>query len=59
MFLEDKIGSLEVGKYADIAVWNVDLYTAPPEDIKNMQCQMTLLQGEVVYRLGQDSERSE
>jgi len=59
MFLEDKIGSLEVGKYADIAVWNVDLYTAPAEDIKNMQCQMTLLQGEVVYQLGQDSELSE
>ncbi|MSQ99689.1 MAG: amidohydrolase [Xanthomonadales bacterium] len=59
MFLEDKIGSLEVGKYADIAVWNVDLYTAPAEDIKNMQCQMTLLQGEVVYRLGQDSEGPE
>lgn len=55
MFLDDKIGSLEVGKYADIAIWNVDLYSAPPEDIKNMQCQMTLLQGEVVYRLGDSS----
>jgi len=50
MFMEDKIGSLEAGKYADIAVWDTDLYSAEPEAIKNMECQMTLLEGEVVYR---------
>lgn len=50
MFMEDKIGSIEVGKYADIAVWDVDLYTAEAAAIKNMKCQMTLLEGEVVYR---------
>jgi predicted amidohydrolase YtcJ len=50
MFLEKKTGSIEVGKYADIAVWDTDLYTAEPEAIKNMQCQMTLLEGEIVYR---------
>ena len=26
MFLENKIGSLEVGKKADIAIWDRDLY---------------------------------
>ena len=51
MFMEDKIGSIEVGKYADIAVWDVDLYTAEPEAIKNMKCQMTLLEGEIVYQI--------
>jgi len=50
MFLEKKTGSIEVGKYADIAVWDTDLYSAEPEAIKNMQCQMTLLEGEVVYQ---------
>ena len=50
MFMEDKIGSIEVGKYADIAVWDTDLYSAQPDAIKNMQCQMTLLEGEIVYR---------
>jgi len=50
MFLEDKVGSIEVGKYADIAVWDVDPYTAQPEAIKEMQCQVTLLEGEVVYQ---------
>jgi len=49
MFMDKKTGSIEVGKYADIAVWDTDLYTAAPEAIKNMQCQMTLLEGKVVY----------
>jgi len=50
MFMEDKIGSIEPGKCADIAVWLTDLYSAEPDAIKNMKCQMTLLEGEVVYR---------
>ncbi|HNP37669.1 MAG TPA: amidohydrolase [Woeseiaceae bacterium] len=49
MFMEDSIGSIEVGKSADLAVWDTDLYTAQPDDIKNMACQMTLLDGEIVY----------
>jgi len=50
MFLENKIGSLEVGKRADIAVWDRDLYSVPTDQIKTMKCLMTLLDGEVVYR---------
>jgi predicted amidohydrolase YtcJ len=50
MFMEEKIGSIEAGKYADIAVWDTDPYTATPEAIKEMKCRLTLLEGEVVYR---------
>jgi len=49
MFMEDKIGTLEPGKRADIAVWDRDIYTIPTDQIKDMQCLMTLLDGEVVY----------
>lgn len=49
MFLEDVIGSIEVGKYADIAVWDQDLYTIPVDAIKDLECQMTLFNGEVVF----------
>ena len=49
MFLENKIGTLEVGKKADIAVWDRDLYSVPTEQIKDMKCLMTLIDGEVVY----------
>ncbi len=49
LFLEDKIGSLEVGKYADIAVWDKNLYTIPFNEIKDLKCQMTMLGGKIVY----------
>ncbi len=52
LFLEEKIGSLEIGKYADIAVWDKDLYTVSAEEIKEMKCQLTLLGGEIVYQAG-------
>jgi predicted amidohydrolase YtcJ len=50
LFLEDKIGSIEPGKDADIAVWDRDLYTIPSDDIKNLKCELTLLRGRVVYQ---------
>jgi predicted amidohydrolase YtcJ len=49
MFLEKKIGTIEVGKRADIAIWDRDLYSVPADQIKDIKCPMTLLDGEVVY----------
>ena len=49
LFLEDKVGSIEVGKYADIAVWDKDLYSIPTDEIKEMECQLTLVEGKIVY----------
>ena len=50
LFLEDRIGSLEPGKDADIAVWDRDLYSVPADDLKNLKCELTLLRGKEVYR---------
>jgi predicted amidohydrolase YtcJ len=50
LFLEDKVGSIEPGKQADIAVWDVDLYSVPASDIKNMKCEMTIFDGQIVYK---------
>ncbi len=49
LFLDDKIGSIEPNKYADLAVWDKDLYTIPTKEIKEIQCQMTLFGGKIVY----------
>jgi len=49
MFMEDKIGSIEVGKYADLAVWDRDLYSVDTPSIQDMRCEMTLFQGTVVH----------
>jgi predicted amidohydrolase YtcJ len=50
MFLEKKVGSIEVGKYADLAVWDRDPYTVPTAELKDMRCMMTLFNGKVVFR---------
>ncbi|MDA1081704.1 MAG: amidohydrolase [Gemmatimonadetes bacterium] len=49
MFLDKKIGSIEVGKYADLAVWDRDPYSVPTVDLKEMTCLMTVFNGKVVY----------
>ncbi len=51
LFLEDKIGSLEPGKEADIAVWDRNFYSVPPAELKEAKCEMTLFDGKVVYEL--------
>jgi predicted amidohydrolase YtcJ len=50
LFLEKDAGSLEIGKRADIAVWDRDPYKVKPDQLKEMKCLMTLLDGEEVYR---------
>lgn len=50
VFLEDKVGSIEEGKLADIVVWDRDLYSIPVEELKEVQPLLTLMNGEVVYR---------
>lgn len=50
MFLEKKTGSIEVGKYADLAVWDRDLYTVPTDQLKDLQCQLTVFSGQIVFQ---------
>jgi predicted amidohydrolase YtcJ len=49
LFLDDRIGSLQVGKDADIAVWDRDMYTIPAAELRRLKCTMTLLHGQVVF----------
>jgi predicted amidohydrolase YtcJ len=49
LFLDDRIGSLEVGKDADIAVWDRDMYEVPSGELRNLRCELTILHGAVVY----------
>jgi predicted amidohydrolase YtcJ len=46
---EDKKGSLEVGKLADMIVLDHDLLTEPAEQILSTRVDLTLVGGKVVY----------
>jgi len=50
LFLEDRIGSIEIGKDADLAVWDRDPYTVPASALKDLRCDLTVFKGKVVYR---------
>jgi predicted amidohydrolase YtcJ len=46
---ENKKGTIEVGKFADLTILSGDLDTVSPERIKDIAVEMVLVNGEVVY----------
>ncbi|HWR40230.1 MAG TPA: amidohydrolase [Patescibacteria group bacterium] len=47
---EDNIkGSIEVGKLADLVILSEDIMNYPPEKVMNIQVDMTMIDGAVVY----------
>ncbi|MCV7104144.1 amidohydrolase [Mycobacterium palustre] len=49
LFADEVIGSLQVGKYADLVVLSADPRTVPPEDIADLEVRATFLAGRRVY----------
>ncbi len=50
--LEEKIGSLKVGKSADIVVLEKDLYKIAPKEISTTKVDLTMMNGKVTHRDG-------
>jgi predicted amidohydrolase YtcJ len=48
-FMEDVIGSIEVGKYADFTIFDRNIMTIPEEEILDTKVAMTVIGGEIVY----------
>jgi predicted amidohydrolase YtcJ len=46
---ENKLGSLEIGKFADLVVLSDDYMTVDEENISEIVSLMTMVNGEVVY----------
>ncbi len=42
-------GSIEVGKFADLAILNTSLLNCPTKELLDVEVEMTVLNGEVVY----------
>ena len=49
---DDKRGSLEVGKLADLAVLTKDYMTAPVEQVGAIESLLTMVGGKIVYAAG-------
>jgi predicted amidohydrolase YtcJ len=50
--MEDKIGSLEPGKLADLVVLDRDYFTVPDVQIKQIKSLLTIVDGKVVHDAG-------
>jgi predicted amidohydrolase YtcJ len=48
-FQEDQVGSIKVGKAADLVVLDRDLAAMPPPEFRNAQVRYTFLEGRQVY----------
>ena len=48
-FHEEKVGSIEKGKLADITVFNGDLTEIPTVEIRDAKCFMTIVNGKILY----------
>jgi predicted amidohydrolase YtcJ len=48
-FTDSKVGTLEKGKEADLAVLSQDLFTVPGESIAKTKVVTTMVAGKVVY----------
>ena len=49
-FQEDMLGTIEVGKFADLSVFDTDLMSVPEADILKAEPVATLIAGEIVWQ---------
>ncbi|MGJ7910786.1 amidohydrolase [Neobacillus sp. LXY-1] len=50
-FMEDITGFIEEGKYADIAVFDRNLFETPASEVRNARAILTMVDGDIVYDL--------
>lgn len=55
---ENAVGSLEVGKRADLVVFARDIMTVPEAEIPRVEIDMTLVDGRVVFERGHERGRT-
>ncbi|MDF1595240.1 MAG: amidohydrolase [Acidimicrobiia bacterium] len=52
IFAEDRLGSIEPGKQADLVVIDGDPFSAPPNEIRDLEVWMTVIDGKTVFDPG-------
>jgi len=49
-FEENTLGSIEVGKFADVVVLGEDIFATPTEKINKIPIDMTIVGGKIVHQ---------
>jgi predicted amidohydrolase YtcJ len=58
LHLDDRVGSIELGKLADFAVLDGDLLGTPAEAIRRLPVWMTVVGGDILYSASPERERA-
>jgi predicted amidohydrolase YtcJ len=51
MHMEDEIGSIEVGKKADLVILNQNIFEVDAYDIHKTEVVLTMMDGDIVYEM--------
>jgi urease alpha subunit len=54
MNIEKEVGSIEIGKRADMIVLDKNLFDIPPDAIDSLKVLLTVFEGDVVYDASSD-----
>lgn len=54
--MEDKLGSIERGKYADFAIFSDNPLESRPGELSRLYCDMTVVEGEIVHDVDAENE---
>ncbi|MBX3436790.1 MAG: amidohydrolase [Planctomycetaceae bacterium] len=55
---DDRKGTLEPGRFADLAVLSDDYFAVEPEEIRGLECVLTMVGGRVVHGVGEYAKLS-
>ena len=48
--MEDRLGTIEPGRLADLAVLDRDYFSVPDDEIKKIRSVLTMVDGRIVHR---------
>lgn len=55
-FMEDRVGTLETGKYADLVVLSRNIFDLDEKDLVDVRVDLTVVEGEIAYTSGGGEE---
>ncbi|MCA9251450.1 MAG: amidohydrolase family protein [Phycisphaerales bacterium] len=53
--MEDRLGTIQVGKLADIAILNTDILNASADQVPQTESVMTIMDGKIVWQSPQST----